>query len=182
MNTNLPIFAVGGNIENFLTTKRDLKAGICKNPGQEYRVKDEDEYIPIDFKNLNNTSYYSNNLDLSDEEGIQFEELNYMSQKFGSHVDLLQDFEILAIIGKGSFGKIYAAREKKSDRLCAIKSISKELLLDKDCIESTMLEKDILIKNEHPYLINMSQVIQTEMKIYFVMRLARGGDLYQMLQ
>ena len=70
MNTNLPIFAVESNIENFLTTKRDLKAGICKNPGQEYRVKSEDEYIPIDFKNLNNTSYYSNSLDLSDEEGI----------------------------------------------------------------------------------------------------------------
>ena len=56
MNANLPIFAVGDNIENFLTTKRDLKAGICKNPSQDYRVKDEDEYIPIDFKNLNNTS------------------------------------------------------------------------------------------------------------------------------
>ena len=79
MNANLPIFAVGDNIENFLTTKRDLKAGICKNPSQDYRVKDEDEYIPIDFGSLNNTSHDSSSLDLSDEEGIKFEEANNIS-------------------------------------------------------------------------------------------------------
>ena len=95
-----------------------------------------------------------------------------------SYVDLMQDFDIQAIIGKGSFGKVYAAIKKKTGKICAIKSISKNLLLDRDCIESALLEKEILLNNEHPFLINMSQVIQTEMKIYFIMRLARGGDFH----
>ena len=54
---------------------------------------------------------------------------------------------------------MYAAIEKSTGKTCAIKSISKNLLLDKGCIESALLEKEILLKNEHPFLINMSQVI-----------------------
>ena len=64
-----------------------------------------------------------------------------------SFVELLEDFDVKAVIGRGSFGKVYAAIEMKSGQMCAIKAISKTLLLDKDCVQSTMLEKEILIKN-----------------------------------
>jgi serum/glucocorticoid-regulated kinase 2 len=72
---------------------------------------------------------------------------------------------------------VFAVVEKQTGKVFAMKAISKDLLLDQNCIESTLLEKEILLENHHPFLINMSYVFQTQMKIYFVMRFARGGDL-----
>ena len=63
-----------------------------------------------------------------------------------------------AIIGRGSFGKVFAAVEKQTGNVFAVKAISKDLLLDRNCIESTLLEKEILLENHHPFLVNMSYV------------------------
>ena len=63
-----------------------------------------------------------------------------------------------------------------------MKAISKEDLLEKNLIQSTLLEKEILLNNKHPFLVNLSYVFQTNMKIYFVMGLVRGGELKKILK
>jgi serum/glucocorticoid-regulated kinase 2 len=49
-------------------------------------------------------------------------------------------------------------------------------------VESTRLEKDILLQADHPFLVGMSYVFQTEQKIFFVMRFVRGGELFMHLR
>jgi len=45
-----------------------------------------------------------------------------------------------------------------------------------------MLEKDILQKADHPFLVGMEFVFQTDLKIFFVMKFVRGGELFMHLR
>ena len=63
-----------------------------------------------------------------------------------------------------------------------MKSLRKDTILDYDQIESTILEKDILQKADHPFLVGMEYVFQTELKIFFVMKFVRGGELFMHLR
>lgn len=62
-----------------------------------------------------------------------------------------------------------------------MKSIKKEVMLENDQIESAKMEKQILMYNKHPFLVKMSYIFQTEDKVYFVMNLIRGGELFNLL-
>ena len=153
-----------------------MKNGISKLPDAKFRIEDEDDFQPI---NNRSDSFVTQKLSISEENDLQnphvFNTTLYTLDE--NQTNQLQDFEVKAIIGKGSFGKVFAVVEKQTGKVFAMKAISKDLLLDQNCIESTLLEKEILLENHHPFLINMSYVFQTQMKIYFVMRFARGGDL-----
>lgn len=48
---------------------------------------------------------------------------------------LLDDFSIGAVLGKGAFGTVYQAVDKKTGQLYACKSISKAKLICKDDVE-----------------------------------------------
>ena len=73
--------------------------------------------------------------------------------------------------------------QKVSDKaVYAMKSLRKDVILDYDQIESTLLEKDILLKADHPFLVGMEYVFQTDQKIFFVMKFVRGGELFMHLR
>ncbi len=48
-----------------------------------------------------------------------------------------------------------------------------------DQIESTILEKDILLNAKHPFLVGMDYLFQNDLRLYFVMPFVRGGELYK---
>jgi len=63
-----------------------------------------------------------------------------------------------------------------------MKALRKDTILDYDQIESTLLEKEILMKADHPFLVGMEYVFQTEARIFFVMKFVRGGELFMHLR
>ena len=72
-------------------------------------------------------------------------------------------------------------KKRDNGKYYAMKMISKASLIENDQVESTKLEKQILSAGDHPFLVRMSYVFQTEAKLYFVMHFIRGGELYQRL-
>jgi len=94
----------------------------------------------------------------------------------------LQDFDLLNVIGKGSFGKVIQVRKKDTGRIYAMKVLNKKNILENNELEHTRTEKNILQKLVHPFLINLNYCFQTPDKLYFVMDYINGGELFYHLQ
>ena len=94
----------------------------------------------------------------------------------------LEDFEKLKLIGRGSYGKVYLVKFKQTNEYYAMKSLQKDVLLEQNQIESTLLEKKILQTLDFPFLVGLVFCFQTEESIYFVMPFIRGGELFQHLK
>ena len=92
----------------------------------------------------------------------------------------LEDFEIMSQLGRGTFGRVYLAKlSSRGGQLFAIKAIRKDVLIEYDQIESTLLEKDILFQADHPFLVGMDFLFQSDTRLYFVMPFVQGGELYK---
>ena len=68
---------------------------------------------------------------------------------------LLENFQVLKVLGRGSFGKVCLVEYKPTKELYAMKSLKKDVLIDQDQIENTLLEKKILETIDHPSLSNL---------------------------
>lgn len=85
----------------------------------------------------------------------------------------LEEFRILRVIGRGSFGKVCLVKFNQNGKLYAMKSLKKDLLIDQDQIENTLLEKNILENIKSQFLVELEYCFQTDDRIYFVMPFMR---------
>jgi len=94
----------------------------------------------------------------------------------------VKDFDLLNVVGKGSFGKVLQVRKKDNGRIYAMKVLNKKTILERNELEHTRAEKSILQKLVHPFLVNLNYSFQSEDKLYFIMDYINGGELFFHLQ
>ncbi|KAJ3118144.1 Serine/threonine kinase [Phlyctochytrium bullatum] len=92
----------------------------------------------------------------------------------------LNDFNFIAVLGRGAFGKVMLAEEKSTGKHYAIKALKKEFIIKNDDVKSAKLERRIFqaaSAAQHPFMVNLHSCFQTPERVYFVMEYVSGGDL-----
>ncbi|KAM7135269.1 ribosomal protein S6 kinase alpha-2 isoform 1-T1 [Molossus nigricans] len=92
-------------------------------------------------------------------------------------------FELLKVLGQGSYGKVFLVRKvtgSDAGQLYAMKVLKKATLKVRDRVRSKM-ERDILAEVNHPFIVKLHYAFQTEGKLYLILDFLRGGDLFTRL-
>ncbi|KAH0809667.1 hypothetical protein GEV33_013123 [Tenebrio molitor] len=92
-------------------------------------------------------------------------------------------FELLKVLGEGSFGKVFLVRKvvgADNGRLYAMKVLKKATLKVRDR-HRTKMERNILVDVEHPFIVKLHYAFQTAGKLYLILDFLRGGDLFSRL-
>lgn len=88
------------------------------------------------------------------------------------------DFELLTVIGKGSFGKVMQVRKKDTGKMYAMKVLRKEAIIARKQVAHTKAEKSILQKIQHPFIVSLHYAFQTKDKLYMILDFVNGGELF----
>ena len=158
-------------LNNYITSKKDKKADSKKTKMDEKYLIDTNKFLTDNMKEL---------LIDPSAKGKKSGTIFSKHQTI-KHVSL-EDFQVMKVIGRGSFGKVCLVQYKKTKELYAMKSLKKDVLLDQDQVESTLLEKKILQSLDYPFLVGMVFCFQTEERKYFIMPFVRGGNFSNILE
>ena len=97
----------------------------------------------------------------------------------------MDDFELVKVLGRGSFGKVIAARKRGGPdhgAMYAVKILNKKVIEEREQIEHTQAEREILESIDHPFLVGLKYAFQTPTKLYMVLPMYNGGELFTILK
>ncbi|XP_059164218.1 protein kinase C iota type-like isoform X3 [Physella acuta] len=90
----------------------------------------------------------------------------------------LDHFQLLRVIGRGSYAKVLQVEHKKTKRIYAMKVIKKELVNDDEDIDWVQTEKHVFeAATNYPFLVGLHSCFQTASRLFFVIEFVNGGDL-----
>uniref|UniRef100_A0A8D2JF01 Protein kinase C n=1 Tax=Varanus komodoensis TaxID=61221 RepID=A0A8D2JF01_VARKO len=90
----------------------------------------------------------------------------------------LQDFDLIRVIGRGSYAKVLLVRLKKNDQIYAMKVVKKELVHDDEDIDWVQTEKHVFEQaSSNPFLVGLHSCFQTASRLFLVIEYVNGGDL-----
>ncbi|MEQ2228097.1 MAP/microtubule affinity-regulating kinase 3, partial [Ilyodon furcidens] len=90
------------------------------------------------------------------------------------------NYRLLKTIGKGNFAKVKLARHVPTGREVAIKIIDKTQL-NPTSLQKLLREVRIMKILNHPNIVKLFEVIETEKTLYLVMEYASGGEVFDYL-
>ena len=100
----------------------------------------------------------------------------------------LADFDLIKVLGRGSYAKVLMVEYKKTKRVYALKVIKKEMFVsidddDENEIDWVHSEKMVFERaTNHPFLVGLHSCFQTPERLFFVIEFVQGGDLTYLMQ
>lgn len=93
-------------------------------------------------------------------------------------IKTMDDFVMMKVLGKGTFGKVVMCKEKETGAIMAMKILKKDVIVAKDEIAHTLTENRVLQMTNHPFLTSLKYSFQTHDRLCFVMEYVNGGELF----
>ena len=106
-------------------------------------------------------------------EGSQYSVM-YASQRPAT----VDDYQILKVVGRGSFGKVYMVRRKSDGEIYAMKTLKKDFIIKTNQVQNTKTERDIMTLIDHPFVVKLHNAFQSSETLYFVTDFLNGGELF----
>uniref|UniRef100_A0A2K6FAS7 Protein kinase cAMP-dependent X-linked catalytic subunit n=1 Tax=Propithecus coquereli TaxID=379532 RepID=A0A2K6FAS7_PROCO len=94
----------------------------------------------------------------------------------------LQDFETLATVGTGTFGRVHLVKEKTTEHFFALKVMSIPDVIRLKQEQHVHNEKSVLKEVNHPFLIRLFWTSHDERSLYMLMEFVPGGELFSYLR
>jgi len=113
----------------------------------------------------------------------------------------IDDFDLLKVVGKGSFGKVMQVRwvtaitplhsrglliichrKRDTSRVYALKTIRKAHIISRSEVNHTLAERTVLAQIDNPFIVPLKFSFQSPEKLYFVLAFVNGGELFHHLQ
>lgn len=95
----------------------------------------------------------------------------------------LENFDLIKVIGRGSYAKVFLVEYKKTKKCYAMKVIKKSICDDDEDIDWVQTEKHVFEQaTNHPFLVGLHSCFQTESRLFFVIEYLCGGDLMYHMQ
>ncbi|KAG0219390.1 serine/threonine protein kinase, AGC, partial [Mortierella sp. GBA43] len=91
-------------------------------------------------------------------------------------------FVKIRLLGKGDVGKVYLVRQKDTDRLYAMKVLSKKEMVKRKKVKRAFTEQEILTTSNHPFIVTLYHSFQSEDYLYLCMEYCTGGEFFRALQ
>lgn len=87
---------------------------------------------------------------------------------------LVKNYCILRTVGEGSYSKVKLARDVRSGNEVAVKFLKRS-----SCLSPEVLHRETACMRmlEHPNIVSLIEVLETEREVIMVMEYVRGGDL-----
>lgn len=91
------------------------------------------------------------------------------------------DFEALAVVGKGAFGEVRLVRLKDTGEVFAMKSLIKDAMIKKNQVGHVRSERNALVSSDNPWVVKLHYSFQDDDHLHLVMDFLPGGDLMTLL-
>ena len=161
------------NKEKFDTLKFNFDKNsfiLLDDKGKEIKInKKIFEPIRINAKD-NNHEKKDIPIDKNKENKNEKDKINYKS------------FELLELIGGGSFGKVFKVRLKSTNEIFAMKVLNKSYLLKKKLLRYAITECNILKESNSPFILKLHYAFQTPDNLYMILDYCSIGDLSYQIQ
>ena len=176
-NTNIRICEIPEkSLKNYVTGKKEKKKdGLCTKMDENYLINTKTfikEVIRCDKKLR---QIIQENVSDSDDDNDKKEKISIIFNNIEGMKEVCsEDFQILKILGRGAYDKVYLVQHKPTKEYYAMKSFKIEYLKDEKEISKNVNN----IRNlKHPFLIEVNLCFTTEERIYFIMSFVHGEDL-----
>ena len=103
---------------------------------------------------------------------IKYGKKNFVGKSEGLFLD---NYDVIKQLGKGGYGKVYEVKHKKTGEIRACKHLSKLVLKN---LEKFEREINILINTDHPNIIKIYEIFESQRSLYLVMEECKGGEIF----
>jgi serine/threonine protein kinase len=92
------------------------------------------------------------------------------------------DYELLALLGQGGFGRVYRVRDLHLEREVALKVLHPTLTQDPAVVERFRREAQLAARLNHPNIVNIFDIAGRSGLIWYTMALIQGPSLAQLVE
>ena len=103
---------------------------------------------------------------------IKYSKKTFVGKSEGLFLD---NYEVIKQLGKGGYRKVYEVKNKKSGEIRACKHLSKLSIKN---LEKFQREINILINSDHPNIIRIFEIFESQRSLYIVMEECKGGEIF----